>query len=474
MISLAKPMITWAVPFLTVAICSRKPSSAAKGKSPLAKLKAATKDEKDHLVIKRLNHELELCSSSMTSALRSSRLATLEKQRAAFVRTYATEFVSRLNESQLKKLADADHTFETKVCKLQAKSDDIRRRLCALAAAAGGVPLATAPTATRLKREEKYLRGKLIDIAKNYSAAEAEYVKAVSVELPSKMCTEFCQLLSTAQICPQQDKRPFLRADGVPACKPHIFCLQFHGGSDAKQVESLRREVTGVIRTANATRKDEVVLRLTSPGGTVTGYGQAAAQLVRIKSAGLKLTICVEGIAASGGYMMACVADHLVASPMAMLGSIGVVVEVPNLYERLKREGVRFLTLTAGKYKSILSPFTQPKAKDEQKCKEQLKRVWSQFKSFVKEHRPALDVERYGTGETWMGRDALERKLCDEIANSDDVILQKLDSGAEIFNVKWKFRKDDHSGPIAKFLKGIVASLGTFLFGDGIGVDAPS
>jgi len=151
------------------------------------------------------------------------------------------------------------------------------------------------------------------------------------------------------------------------------------------------------------TRGDEVVLRLNSAGGTVTGYALAAAQLIRIKDAGLNLTICVEQVAASGGYMMACVANRLVASPMAVLGSIGVVLNMPNAHERLEREGMEFISVTGGIHKQTLSPFKKPTEEDKTKAKEDIEMVYSQFNSFVKEQRPAVDVEKYGTGESWFG-----------------------------------------------------------------------
>merc|ERR1712216_431705 len=137
--------------------------------------------------------------------------------------------------------------------------------------------------------------------------------------------------------------------------KKHVFVLNFFGDVRASQAEQLREEVTGLLRSAKKERGDEVVLLLNTGGGTVTGYGLAAAQLMRIKALGLKLHICVEQVAASGGYMMACCADKITASPFAVIGSIGVISEIPNVFKRLDREGVEFLTVTAGKYKRTLT-----------------------------------------------------------------------------------------------------------------------
>jgi serine protease SohB len=178
-----------------------------------------------------------------------------------------------------------------------------------------------------------------------------------------------------------------------------------------------------------------VVLELDSGGGTVTGYGFAAAQLERLKAAGLPLTICVTEVAASGGYMMACTADRLVAGPLAILGSIGVITDIPNVYERLKKEGVVFNTVTAGKYKRQLTPTKQTTDKDLAKTKQDLEDILTLFKGFVKRNRPKLDIDDVATGEIWFGPDALEKKLCDELATVDEVLMGLVQDGHDVFQV---------------------------------------
>jgi ClpP class serine protease len=160
---------------------------------------------------------------------------------------------------------------------------------------------------------------------------------------------------------------------------------------------------------------DEAVVILQTGGGTVTGYGLAAAQLLRFKVAGLKLTVAVEQVAASGGYMMCCVADRIVASPFAVLGSIGVISDIPNVYERLKKEGIEFQTVTAGKYKRTLTPTKKVTQEDFIKSTADVENIFVLFRNFVGQNRPQLDMEKIATGETWFGTDAMERVLlCDE------------------------------------------------------------
>jgi len=215
----------------------------------------------------------------------------------------------------------------------------------------------------------------------------------------------------------------------------NLFVSDFPGDVSASQVETLREEVTAIIRASKP--GDEVLLVLQSGGGTVTGYGLAAAQLKRFKQHGMKLTICVEQVAASGGYMMACVADRIVASPFAVLGSIGVISDLPNVYERLKREGIEFQTVTAGKYKRTLTPTKKVTDEDLKKSKEDIEEILKLFKAFVGGNRPSLDIDDVATGETWFGDDALDKGLCDELNTVDDVLTQYVDSGFNVYSVKY-------------------------------------
>eukprot|EP00816_Leptocylindrus_hargravesii_P001500 CAMPEP_0196821518 /NCGR_PEP_ID=MMETSP1362-20130617/79544_1 /TAXON_ID=163516 /ORGANISM="Leptocylindrus danicus, Strain CCMP1856" /LENGTH=319 /DNA_ID=CAMNT_0042200725 /DNA_START=1 /DNA_END=960 /DNA_ORIENTATION=- len=221
--------------------------------------------------------------------------------------------------------------------------------------------------------------------------------------------------------------------------KKDIFVLEFNGDVTASQVQELREEVTAILshQALNSETETEVLLTLQTGGGTVTGYGLAAAQLGRIKAANIPLTICVEQVAASGGYMMACAADTIVASPFAVLGSIGVISEQPNVYERLKKEGVEFQTVTAGKYKRTLTPFKKATKEDFEKSKSDVEDILVLFKGFVKKNRPKLDIDLVATGETWFGEDALERNLCDKIATKDELISDFISQGHNVYKVTY-------------------------------------
>ena len=215
----------------------------------------------------------------------------------------------------------------------------------------------------------------------------------------------------------------------------NLYVTRFPGDVTASQLNELREEVTGILQVAKP--GDEALLILQSGGGTVTGYGLAAAQLQRFKAKNIKLTVCVEQVAASGGYMMCCTADRIVASPFAVLGSIGVISEVPNAYERLQREGIEFATITAGKYKRTVTPTKKVTKEDLKKSTEDINEIFNLFKSFVASQRPQLDIENVATGETWFGEDALARGLCDELATADDVLLDFVDQGYDLYEVAY-------------------------------------
>lgn len=290
----------------------------------------------------------------------------------------------------------------------------------------------------------------LAKLAAKRADAEAKYVAAVAAALPAHKRGRLSKLLSDPRVSPgwegNRDSLALPAERMARRDRKHVFVLNFFGDVQASQAAGLREEVTAVLRQAKTRRGDEVVLVLNTGGGTVTGYGLAAAQLTRLRDAGIKLTVCVEQVAASGGYMMACCADRLVASPFAVLGSIGVISEIPNLYERLKKEGIEFQTVTAGKFKRTLTPTKKIDPKDVEKSKADIEDVLVLFKSFVASQRPGLDIDAVATGETWFGADALKRGLCDELRTTDDVLLDMLKEGAEIFSVKYKPQR---GGPAA-------------------------
>ncbi|CAH8205129.1 S49 peptidase family protein [Vibrio aestuarianus] len=204
--------------------------------------------------------------------------------------------------------------------------------------------------------------------------------------------------------------------------EPHLFVLDFNGSIDAKEVASLREEVTAVLAVAR--EGDEVLLRLETGGGMVHGYGLASSQLDRLKAAGLPLTIAVDKVAASGGYMMACIADKIVSAPFAIVGSIGVIAQLPNFNKLLKKHDIEYEQLTAGEYKRTLTMFGENSDKAREKFKQELEETHELFKDFIREHRPALDLEKVATGEHWFGTQAKALGLVDEIKTSDDLVVE--------------------------------------------------
>ncbi|MCH8542805.1 MAG: protease SohB [Alcanivorax sp.] len=220
--------------------------------------------------------------------------------------------------------------------------------------------------------------------------------------------------------------------------KPRVFVLDFDGDVQASAVESLRREISAVLETAD--KKDEIVVRLESPGGLVHSYGLASSQLKRIRNQGIRLTICVDKVAASGGYMMACIADRIIAAPFAILGSVGVVAQIPNFHRLLEKNDIDVELMTAGEYKRTLTMFGKNTDQDREKFQEELEDTHVLFKDFVREHRRNLDIDQIATGEHWFGIRAKEIGLVDELQTSDEYLLARC-KDAEVYEITWNIRQ---------------------------------
>lgn len=217
-----------------------------------------------------------------------------------------------------------------------------------------------------------------------------------------------------------------------------VFVLDFYGDIRAAAVASLREEVTAVLTVAQP--EDEVVLRLESAGGLVHGYGLAAAQLLRIRDRQIKLTVAVDKVAASGGYMMACVADRILAAPFAVVGSIGVIAQLPNFNRLLKKNDVDFEQFMAGEFKRTVTIFGENNEQGRRKFQEEIEDAHTLFKDFVKTHRPDVALEQVATGEHWYGIRAVESRLVDELRTSDDYLFA-ISKEADLYEVSYKGKK---------------------------------
>ena len=223
-----------------------------------------------------------------------------------------------------------------------------------------------------------------------------------------------------------------------PEAKPRVFVLDFDGDIKASATESLRHEITALLTLA--TPKDEVVLRLESGGGMVHSYGLASSQLARIRQAGVPLTVCIDKVAASGGYMMACIGEKIISAPFAILGSIGVVAQLPNVNKLLKKHDIDFEVLTAGEYKRTLTVFGENTEKGREKFQEDLDITHRLFKSFVAHYRPQLSIDDVATGEVWLGVAAVDKQLVDELKTSDEYLADKARE-SEVYHLHYAQRK---------------------------------
>ncbi len=221
--------------------------------------------------------------------------------------------------------------------------------------------------------------------------------------------------------------------------KPRLYVLNYDGDMRASATENLREEISAVLPQVRA--GDEVLVRLESPGGLVHGYGLAASQLQRIRTAEVPLTVAVDKVAASGGYMMACVAQSIIAAPFAVIGSIGVVAQLPNFHRLLTKNDIDFELLTAGEHKRTLTVFGENTEQGREKFIEELEDTHQLFKDYVQSHRPELDISKVATGEVWYGQRALDVGLIDALQTSDAFIQEKLEEW-DVYEVRFVHRKN--------------------------------
>ena len=256
----------------------------------------------------------------------------------------------------------------------------------------------------------------------------------------------FKKFLKTRERARKKEKRDKSRGD-----RHRVFVLDFKGDIRASATESLRREVSAVLAVAKPT--DQVLVRLENAGGTVHEHGLAASQLLRIKRRGIPLLVAVDKVAASGGYLMACVADRIIAAPFAIIGSVGVLAQLPNFHRLLEDKGIEFEQIAAGRYKRTLTMFGKNTDEGREKMKQELVEVHELFKNQIAEHRPQVDVESVSTGEHWYGARALELKLVDELSASDDFLLEAAKE-RDLYHVTYKRRR-----PFSERVLGGVESL---------------
>ena len=220
--------------------------------------------------------------------------------------------------------------------------------------------------------------------------------------------------------------------------RKRIYVLDFDGDIKASEVQLMREEITSVLTLAE--HHDEVVVRLESGGGMVHSYGLASSQLQRIKQKGIPLTVCVDRVAASGGYMMACVADKIVAAPFAILGSIGVVAQIPNFHKILQKNDVDYEMITAGEHKRTLTMFGENTDKGREKFREDIEDTHELFKDFVTENRPVINIAEVATGDVWFGRRAMDHNLADELMTSDEYLSAACEE-ADVYEIEYTQKK---------------------------------
>lgn len=299
-----------------------------------------------------------------------------------------------------------------------------------LIAAGGLVSLAM----RQKKSSDKQLE--IMHLNKQYE--EMEQTIAAAALSPEGIKQRMKQEKKKAKKLAKAEKKATKKSTDDEAEGKRVFILEFDGDIKASNVETMREEISALLTIANI--NDEVLVRLESGGGTVHGYGLGASQLQRVKDKEIPLTVSVDKVAASGGYMMACVANKIIAAPFAIIGSIGVLAQIPNLNRLLKKHDVDFEQLYAGEYKRTLTLFGENTEKGRNKMQQELEETHQLFKDFVHSQRPELDIDKVATGEHWLGTRAKELGLVDELQTSDDYLMSQLKS-ANLIHIKYTAKK---------------------------------
>ena len=258
---------------------------------------------------------------------------------------------------------------------------------------------------------------------------------ARSLEFETLSKHNFKQIAKKEKNDRKAEKKSEKKADFI---KKRVFVLDFNGDIKASAVDLLREEITALLTVVKP--RDEVLLRLESAGGMVHSYGLAASQLLRLRNKSVSLTIAVDKVAASGGYMMACGSDRIIAAPFAIIGSIGVVAQIPNINRLLKQHNIDYEQITAGKYKRTLTFMGENTDEERDKVRQELEETHDLFKDFVVQRRQELDIEKVATGEYWYGSRALELKLVDELMTSDDYLMMAADE-SDLFEVNYEVKR---------------------------------
>ena len=277
---------------------------------------------------------------------------------------------------------------------------------------------------------------------------QSERKETLEVKKINKRYEEMAMVMNVSML-PKVSLKQYLKAEKAKlkainkdskseSRRKRIYVINFHGDIRASAVASLREEITAILTVASA--NDEVFLRLDSSGGVVHGYGLAASQLMRLREKSISLTVSVDKVAASGGYMMACVGHRIITAPFSIIGSIGVIAQIPNFNKVLKKHDVEFEQFTAGEFKRTVTMFGENTDEAKAKFREEIEDIHVLFKDFIVQHRPEVDIVDVSTGESWPGTRALEKNLVDELKTSDDYLLEN-SQHADLYEIKYVSKK---------------------------------
>ncbi|WP_343192796.1 S49 family peptidase [Buchnera aphidicola (Taiwanaphis decaspermi)] len=233
-------------------------------------------------------------------------------------------------------------------------------------------------------------------------------------------------------------KKKIINQKNVYNKKSNLYILDYNDKIKKNKIKKLREEISSIILVAK--KNDEVLLRLENTSDIVYEYGLVIAQLQRLRKKGIKLIISIDKIVSNGGYIIACVADHISASPFSIIGPINIVVNIPNIDKYTQTSNLNNqlndcntftkLTLIKNNTKIYVN-----KIFNKLDIKKYIRN------SFIKDMRPSLNLNKIFNQNYWIGENAINEKLIDSINTSDDILFSKKDTH-NLLKIKYVYKSN--------------------------------
>ena len=252
---------------------------------------------------------------------------------------------------------------------------------------------------------------------------------AVVVVVLSAGCTRWRFIVDAVPVDDELTETEVLRDAGAGSGSAKVALIDVKGliidaerGRILGRIENpVSRLAEGLKRAENDSKVCAVIIRVNSPGGTVTASDMMYREIVKFKTRSSKPVVILMGeVAASGGYYVACAGDEIIAYPTTVTGSIGVIIQTFNFSEGMGRIGIRADAITSGPNKATGSPFLPMSREHRALLQGIVDEFYENFVAIVTENRPAVssdDLAWITDGRVITGRRAVEVGIVDRLGD---------------------------------------------------------